>query len=99
MFRREAIPLHATMTENPHYDTNRSPSFGDPKEDCDNNKVSLPLLLLDKKPEYKLISSTCLRSMKELGEGVFGKVHLASYISSEDLGAEKFLVAVSKSTQ
>lgn len=79
------------MTENPHYEANRSSANSDSKED---NKVSMPLLLLNRKPEYKVIPSTCLHPVKELGEGVFGKVHLASYVSS-DPEAENFLVAVS----
>lgn len=93
IFRRETIPIHSTMAENPHYEAHHFPSNNDSKEDRD--QVSMPLLVLDRKPEYKVISSSCLHSLKDLGEGVFGKVHLSTYCSSEDLEAEKFLVAVS----
>lgn len=96
VFRREMIPLHASMmAENPHYETPRSSSSNsESKEDCD--KVSsMPLLVLNRKPDYRVISSSCLHPVKELGEGVFGKVHLADYCSSEEPEAEKFLVAVS----
>lgn len=96
IFRREMIPLHSgMMAENPHYETQHPPSNNsESKEDCD--KVSsMPLLVLNRKPDYRVISSSCLHPVKELGEGVFGKVHLAAYCSSEEPEAEKFLVAVS----
>ncbi|XP_046653516.1 BDNF/NT-3 growth factors receptor-like isoform X2 [Daphnia pulicaria] len=92
VFRRDTIPIHATMAENPHYEAHHFPSNSDSKEDRD--QVSMPLLVLDRKPEYKVISSSCLHSLKDLGEGVFGKVHLSTYSSSQDQEAAKFLVAV-----
>lgn len=93
VFRRETIPVHSTMAENPHYEAHHSSSTNDSKEDRD--QVSMPLLVQNRKPEYKVIASSCLHSLKDLGEGVFGKVHLSTYCPPENPETGKFLVAVS----
>lgn len=83
------------MAENPHYESQHSTSsVSESKEDRD-KASTMPFLVLNRKPDYPVISSSCLHPMKELGEGVFGKVHLAMFSSSEEADAEKFLVAVS----
>ncbi|KZS10958.1 putative Tyrosine-protein kinase transmembrane receptor Ror [Daphnia magna] len=92
VFRRETIPVHSTMAENPHYEAHHSSSTNDSKEDRD--QVSMPLLVQNRKPEYKVIASSCLHSLKDLGEGVFGKVHLSTYCPPENPETGKFLVAV-----
>lgn len=93
IFRRETIPLHTMMAENPHYESQQSSSNSDSKEDPD--KVTIQFFRVQQKPDYQVISSLCLNPIKELGEGVFGKVHLATYCASPEQDGEKFLVAVS----
>lgn len=94
IFRRETIPLNSMMAENPHYEVQHTSSNSESKEDRD--KVAMPLMLsVHETPDYQVILSSCLEPLKELGEGVFGKVHLATYCTSPDSEAEKFLVAVS----
>jgi len=87
--RREAI-----MIENPHYDDQLT------LNDLEENKFTLtatktPFINgFDHEPVYKVISSSALRFLKDLGEGAFGKVHLAEYNHTEADDDDTILVAV-----
>jgi hypothetical protein len=59
--QRELIPLNA-MTDNPHYDS-QTAAEADGKEMDDQSVGQF-------KPEYNILSSSMLRSIGELGEGV-----------------------------
>ena len=60
--QREMIPLNA-MTDNPHYDS-QTAAEAEGKEFDDQHSVG------QFKPEYNILSSSMLRSIGELGEGV-----------------------------
>ena len=109
LFRRETMPLNAAaMAENPHYESQtQSAQVGapvsisraaDPEEVKISNPIPPPNVL---PPEYQVIASSCLQTIKDLGEGAFGRVHLAEYcnplnFSSSSSSSEKLLVAVSR---
>ncbi len=84
------------MTENPHYDSQLSLNNTEEKDTLtakDSSRINT-LTLYDHEPDYKVISSSALRFLKDLGEGAFGKVHLAEYSHSLEEDDDKILVAV-----
>lgn len=92
VLRCKALPSHGIMADNPHYDGNNS------TEIVNNKESQFPSAFRNQKcQDYRVIPSSCLEILRELGEGVFGKVHLASFQSHEDRDAkhDNFLVAVS----
>jgi len=86
------------MTENPHYES-QSPLEQVAVSESEEIKTNpTPPSILPNIPEYQVISSSCLHTLKDLGEGAFGRVHLAEYNHSScvsDTSSEKILVAVS----
>ena len=80
------------MTENPHYDSDPSLHEENKAEESIEKAASTSLTVIP--PEYNVISSSSLWTIKDLGEGAFGKVHLAEYTTSAEDIPEKHLVAV-----
>lgn len=88
------------MIENVHYESHVmfTSSAENTKENDGNNSVTLmPSINCNSKfdKNYPTIPSSCLKMLEELGEGMFGKVHLASFRSDGDTEDASFLVAVS----
>ena len=93
------MPLNAAaLTENPQYES-QSPLEQVAVSESEEIKTNpTPPSMLPDVPEYQVISSSRLHTLKDLGEGAFGRVHLAEYnhlSSVSDSSSEKILVAVS----
>lgn len=66
------------MTDNPHYDSQLS--INEVKsEDPEKIPMANDSFIIASPSAYKVIPSSSLHLVNELGEGAFGKVHLAEY--------------------